>query len=110
VYRFHQNTLHALQELVQAAGLKHPNEITASHIVRRTADSDVRLLANQLPLVAPGALLDRWPAPTASRPRRRGPEPPGAPAASLRDTVPHPVASAWAARHERPIISAIDPC
>ena len=28
VFRFHQNTLHALQELVQAAGLKHPNDIT----------------------------------------------------------------------------------
>ncbi|WP_326539788.1 FMN-binding glutamate synthase family protein [Pseudorhodoferax sp.] len=57
VYRFHQNTLHALQELVQAAGLTHPNQITASHIVRRVSDSDVKLLANQLPLVKPGALL-----------------------------------------------------
>ena len=58
VYRFHQNTLHALQELVQAAGLHHPSEITASHIVRRAGDHDVRLLANQLPLLKPGALLD----------------------------------------------------
>ena len=58
VYRFHRHTLHALQELVQAAGLKHPNEITASHIVRRVSDSDVRLLASQLPLLAPGQLLD----------------------------------------------------
>jgi glutamate synthase domain-containing protein 2 len=58
VYRFHQNTLHALQELVQAAGLKHPNDITASHIVRRASGHDVRLLANQLPLVKPGALVD----------------------------------------------------
>jgi glutamate synthase domain-containing protein 2 len=58
VYRFHQNTLHALQELVQAAGLQHPNQITASHIVRRVSDSDVRLLANQLPLLKPGQLRD----------------------------------------------------
>jgi len=57
VYRFHRNTLEALKELVQAAGLEHPNRITASHIVRRVADSDVRLLANQLPFVRPGALL-----------------------------------------------------
>ncbi|MFO1326161.1 MAG: FMN-binding glutamate synthase family protein [Rubrivivax sp.] len=57
VWRFHQNTLHALQELVQAAGLNHPGEITASHIVRRTSHNDVKLLANQLPLVQPGALL-----------------------------------------------------
>lgn len=58
VRRFHQNTLHALQELVQAAGLNHPGEITASHIVRRGSDNAVRLLANQLPFVAPGALLE----------------------------------------------------
>jgi glutamate synthase domain-containing protein 2 len=57
VWRFHENTLHALKELVQAAGLEHPNQITASHIVRRAADNDVRLLANQLPFVKPGALL-----------------------------------------------------
>jgi glutamate synthase domain-containing protein 2 len=57
VWRFHENTLHALKELVQAAGLEHPNQITANHIVRRASDSDVRLLANQLPFVKPGALL-----------------------------------------------------
>ncbi len=57
VWRFHQNTLHALQELVQAAGLAHPGHITAAHIVRRMADHDVRLLANQLSFVKPGALL-----------------------------------------------------
>jgi glutamate synthase domain-containing protein 2 len=58
VYHFHQNTLMALKELVQAAGLSHPNRITASHIVRRAGDHNVRLLANQLPFVKPGALLE----------------------------------------------------
>jgi glutamate synthase domain-containing protein 2 len=57
VHQFHEQTLHALKELVQAAGLTHPNRITASHIVRRTPDSDVRLLANQLSFVPAGALL-----------------------------------------------------
>ena len=57
VWRFHQNTLHALKELVQAAGLMHPNQITASHIVRRVADHEVKLLANQLSFVKRGALL-----------------------------------------------------
>ncbi len=57
VWRFHQHTLEALKELVQAAGLRHPNEISAAHIVRRRADHDVRLLANQLSFLAPGALL-----------------------------------------------------
>jgi len=56
VHRFHQHTLIALQELVQAAGLTHPGQITASHIVRGTAQG-VTLLANQIPSVAPGALL-----------------------------------------------------
>ena len=57
VYRFHQNTLAALKELVQAAGLTHPHEISASHIVRRTAEQEVKLLANLLPFLKPGALL-----------------------------------------------------
>jgi hypothetical protein len=57
VYRFHENTLKALKELVQAAGLEHPNGISASHIVRRSADHAVRLLANVLPYVPAGALL-----------------------------------------------------
>lgn len=30
VAQFHQSTLHALQELVQAAGLQHPQEITTT--------------------------------------------------------------------------------
>jgi glutamate synthase domain-containing protein 2 len=58
VYQYHRNTLHALKELVQAAGLTHPNDITAHHIVRRLDDTEVRLLANLLPQVTPGALLD----------------------------------------------------
>jgi glutamate synthase domain-containing protein 2 len=57
VWRFHQHTLMALKELVQAAGLTHPGQITASHIVRRVSQSDVQLLANQLPFLKPGALL-----------------------------------------------------
>jgi len=57
VYSYHQNTLKALQELVQAAGLKHPSEITASHIVRRDNDHQVKLLAHLLSFVKPGALL-----------------------------------------------------
>ncbi|WP_114973511.1 FMN-binding glutamate synthase family protein [Rhodoferax ferrireducens] len=58
VYNFHQQTLHALKELVQAAGLTHPSDITAHHIVRRTADRKVlsfaQLILTQLPA---GALL-----------------------------------------------------
>jgi glutamate synthase domain-containing protein 2 len=57
VYRFHKNTLEALKELVQAAGLTHPNQIRASHIVRRGTDREVRLLANSLSFLKPDELL-----------------------------------------------------
>ncbi len=57
VFRFHQNTLHALKELVQAAGLRHPGEITADHIVRRVSGYEVRRLSNLLPYTKPGELL-----------------------------------------------------
>ncbi|HKX95614.1 MAG TPA: FMN-binding glutamate synthase family protein [Methylibium sp.] len=56
VQQFHDQTLKALKELVQAAGLQHPREISAAHIVRRVADHEVRLLANLLPFVQPGAI------------------------------------------------------
>jgi glutamate synthase domain-containing protein 2 len=59
VYRFHNNTLKALQEMVQAAGLNHPNEITAHHIVRRVNETGVKLLVTVMPPLAAGALLDR---------------------------------------------------
>jgi glutamate synthase domain-containing protein 2 len=57
VYRFHQNTLDALKEMTQAAGLDHPSQFRMTHIVRRVSKSDVRLLANLLAQVGPGELL-----------------------------------------------------
>ena len=58
VYHFHQNTLHALKELVQAAGVQHPNQINAHHIVRRTGDHTVDSLAHALLREIPeGSLL-----------------------------------------------------
>jgi glutamate synthase domain-containing protein 2 len=57
VFRFHENTLEALKELLQAAGLAHPNEITPAHIVRRIDDHQVRLMATLLPTLRPGELI-----------------------------------------------------
>ncbi len=57
VRNFHRSTLHALQELVQAAGLQHPNELNAHHIVRRISATEVRLLSNLIMRMAPGGLL-----------------------------------------------------
>jgi glutamate synthase domain-containing protein 2 len=56
VHSFHGQTLKALRELVQAAGLRHPGEISAQHIVRRTARG-VTLLSTSLSFVKPGELL-----------------------------------------------------
>ncbi len=79
VWMFHESTLHALMELVQAAGLQHPNELTARHIMRRISDTEVRMLSQLLMQVAPGALLQdnidtlpevfktHWPAASAGR-------------------------------------------
>jgi glutamate synthase domain-containing protein 2 len=67
VYHFHHHTMAALRELAQAAGLHHPNEFRAAHLVRRVADNDVRLLSNVLLQVPPGLLLEaaagraKWP-------------------------------------------------
>jgi hypothetical protein len=49
--------LHALKDLVQAAGLDHPQEIGAHHIVRRINDGEVRLLSNLILRVEAGSLL-----------------------------------------------------
>ncbi len=57
VFNFHRSTLKALKELVQAAGLGHPGEINADHIVRRGSDQKVRLLSQMLHFMKPGALL-----------------------------------------------------
>ena len=57
VYNLHRTTLLALKELVQAAGLRHPREITAHHIVRRLTDTEVRQLSSLLMRVEPGSLL-----------------------------------------------------
>jgi glutamate synthase domain-containing protein 2 len=58
VASFHRNTLKALSELIAAAGLTHPNQLEAHHIVQRVSHNDVRLLSHLLPFLKPGALLD----------------------------------------------------
>jgi glutamate synthase domain-containing protein 2 len=58
VHLYHENTLHALKELVQAAGLNDPSQLNANHIVRRNSEGAVKLLANLLPFARPNELLD----------------------------------------------------
>ena len=42
---------------MQAAGLQHPSELSAHHIVRRVTDTEVRLLSKLIMRMSPGALL-----------------------------------------------------
>jgi glutamate synthase domain-containing protein 2 len=57
VRHFHQNTLHALRELLQAAGLHHPQELRAHHIVRRLNSYQAQPLSELLRFLEPGDLL-----------------------------------------------------
>jgi glutamate synthase domain-containing protein 2 len=57
VFHYHQNTLTALRELLQAAGLTHPDQLRTHHIVHRTDEHRVKLLHALLPDVKDGALL-----------------------------------------------------
>jgi glutamate synthase domain-containing protein 2 len=57
VYQFHRSTLLALRELVQAAGLTHPSQITPYLIMRRNTRQSVKSLASLLPLMKAGELL-----------------------------------------------------
>jgi glutamate synthase domain-containing protein 2 len=58
VYNFHNETLKTLKELTEAAGLQHPGEIDAPHIVRRISKNEVRLLSYLLPEMPAGLLLN----------------------------------------------------
>ena len=58
VYNFHNETLKTLKELTEAAGLHHPGEIDAPHIIRRINKHEVRLLSFLLPEMPAGLLLN----------------------------------------------------
>ncbi|WP_063895908.1 FMN-binding glutamate synthase family protein [Burkholderia ubonensis] len=93
VYHFHRNTLHALKELLQAAGLSSPADLRLYHIMRRVSTFQVEPLSNLLEQIEPGSLANgtcdskaylRWwaqadahsfhvngaPAPAATEPRK----------------------------------------
>ncbi|CAJ0816689.1 FMN-binding glutamate synthase family protein [Ralstonia flaminis] len=57
VHQYHDHTLHALLELTQAAGLQHPADFRAHHIVRRVSGNEVQLLSTLLKYLEPGDLL-----------------------------------------------------
>ena len=58
VMGFHNNTLHALRELIAAAGLETPGQIGPEHILRRVSATEIRSLSSLYRFLQPGELLD----------------------------------------------------
>ncbi|MDO6823718.1 FMN-binding glutamate synthase family protein [Marinobacter sp. 1_MG-2023] len=58
VYNFHKNTLDALQNLLEASGLRHPSELGPEHIMRRVSKTEVHAYLDLFPFLAPGSLLE----------------------------------------------------
>jgi glutamate synthase domain-containing protein 2 len=58
VRNFHAATIHALGELVAAAGLDHPKEFMPAHFSRRASARDVVSYDDLYPTLRPGELLD----------------------------------------------------
>ncbi len=57
VMNYHKNTLHALAELLSAAGLHHPDELRPHHIAKRLPNGNVRVLSAMFPDLEKGELL-----------------------------------------------------
>ena len=57
VANYQRNTLHALAELVAAAGLSHPSELRPHHFLRRASSDKVISLAEQYEILRPGQLI-----------------------------------------------------
>jgi len=57
VFQFHHATLHALAELVAAAGLEHPSQLRPEHFTRRVSQFETRSFAELYPRLEPGELL-----------------------------------------------------
>jgi len=57
VLNFHEATLHALAELIAAAGLEHPQDIRAMHFSHRSPDNDVMSFTKLYPQLTPSELI-----------------------------------------------------
>ena len=57
VAQFHRETVRALAELIAAAGLEHPRELTAHHLMQRAAPDRVVTFSELYRALLPGELL-----------------------------------------------------
>jgi ribonuclease BN (tRNA processing enzyme) len=58
VYNYHHSTLHALSELLAAAGLEHPQQLRPIHFSQRTSTTEVRSFTQLYPALRPGELIE----------------------------------------------------
>lgn len=61
VYQYHHNTMSALRELMCAAGLDHPEQLTPEHILRRVSPTEVRSIGALYRFLKPGDLIGKVP-------------------------------------------------
>jgi glutamate synthase domain-containing protein 2 len=61
VFQFHQTTLHALRDMLCAAGLTHPSELGPEHILRRVTPTHIGSLASVYRFLEPAELLHGLP-------------------------------------------------
>ncbi|HET6536967.1 MAG TPA: FMN-binding glutamate synthase family protein [Sphingopyxis sp.] len=58
VHQFHHNSLHALAEMLAAAGIACPSDIGPHHLVRRVSETEIRLFSQMHVFLKTGELLD----------------------------------------------------
>ncbi|PRB83810.1 FMN-binding glutamate synthase family protein [Pseudomonas sp. MYb185] len=57
VYNFHRSTMHALSEMLAAAGLSHPAQLEPRFLVHRLSATEIKLYSQMHVFLTPGALL-----------------------------------------------------
>lgn len=58
VQRFHANTQRALAEMLEAAGLDHPEQLGPEHVIHRVSRNETRSLDTLYDFLKPGELLE----------------------------------------------------
>jgi len=57
VARYHRDTLQSLHEILGAAGLEQPSDLTPRHICRRVSNTEVKTFEEIFEFIEPGSLL-----------------------------------------------------
>jgi len=57
-FNFHKNTLHALADMIAAAGLRHPSELDAHHLAQRINDREIKNYAQLHYFMEENALIN----------------------------------------------------